>query len=199
MGVDPHKATKEAGAKVVALVNQTDWSVAIRHIATLVLFAGIFFVAKGIYGYTTPPVDRAEVHLSMSFDYNGALEDLLRLQARDEFSFKDLRANIVTITRYDASVAPQIGVSESSWQKCSEGLVISILLDDRAYGPYCYKEGIIPSAFLTGEASVHFKLYVDPGSHNAKAFVTYKGQPIASKLLNFHIPTYEEALSKQTE
>lgn len=174
-----------------------DWAQLFRYLSVLLAIVGCFFLARGLYGYFTPPVDRAEVKLSMSFEYNGSLEDLLMLRAEDVFTFRDLSAYVVSITRYDASAAPSVGVLESTWPRCSDGLVISLVVDDRAYGPFCHDPNLLSPAFWSGDVSVDFKLVVSPGPHTLKVIVTYKGQPVASKTLNFHVPSFEEAVRER--
>jgi len=157
------------------------------------LIAGIYFLAVGLMDYLRPPVDVGTYRLVLYFKYDGDIADFLALRAVDRFSLADANLYAVTIGRYDASAAPELGVVDSTWSKCSTGLVITVSVDDKHYGPYCHDPGLLSPAFWTGGVPVEFTVNMSPGPHRIRVYVTYRGVSVAYKEFTVSVPTYEEA------
>lgn len=162
----------------------------------LALFAGLFFLGRGVYGMLTPPVDVATYRVILTFDYQGSLADFLAGKALDTFTLKEANAYLVEVARYDSSSSVKFGVVDSTWPQCNKGLAVSVYVDDHGYGPYCHEPLL---EILTGQTSVDFLVNTKPGPHTIKVFVTYNGRPLASKVFSVSAPTYEEALKSTTK
>ncbi len=171
----------------------------LRFTSIVLLIAGIYFFAMGVFDYIRGPVDVGTYRLSLYFKYDGDIADFLALRAVDRFSLTEANLYAVTIGRYDASAAPELGVAESSWSRCSTGLVITVSIDDRHYGPYCHDPSLLSPAFWTGGVPVEFTLNMSPGPHTVRVYVTYRGVSVAYKEFTVSVPTYEEASERGGE
>lgn len=194
----PVKEVATRAASATASYVSSNWQTILRYLSVLLLLVGIFFFAKGLYSYILPPVDRVEYDVHMTFDYNASLLRTLTGSATDAVVLRSLATNPVSVTRYDRSEAPSVGFKETSWPRCSDGVVMTVVLDGTPYGPYCYVPDLLSTATFLGHFDFTAKLIVEPGPHTMKILVTYKGQPVLSQTTQFHAPTYEEVVGGES-